>query len=65
MHITLSKIGSIKQKRGKLYPTRSPKAHFAFTLFILNFLQTDANDQSVADHHWCSTTSNTYAMVKW
>jgi hypothetical protein len=27
----------LKTKQGQLYPPRSPKAHIAFTLFVLNF----------------------------
>ena len=26
-----------KTKQGQLYPSRSPKAHLAFSLFVLNF----------------------------
>ena len=54
-----------KTKQGQLYPLRSPKAHLAFTLFVLNFLQTDIKGQSAADHHWHPVTSNSYALVKW
>ena len=42
----------LKTKQGQLYPPRSPKAHLAFTLFVLNFLQTDVKGQSAVDHHW-------------
>ena len=52
-------------KQWQLYPPRSPKAHLAFTLFDLNFLQTDIKGQSAADHHWHPVTSNSYALVKW
>jgi transposase InsO family protein len=31
----------LKTKQGQLYPSKSPKGHLAFVLFILNFLQTD------------------------
>ena len=39
-HHTLKKW-LLKTKQGQLYPPRSPKAHLAFVLFVLNFLQTD------------------------
>ena len=52
-------------KQWQLYPPRSPKAHLAFTLFDLNFLQTDIKGQSAADHHWHPVTSNSYALIKW
>lgn len=32
----------VKTERGELYPPKSPEAHLAFVLFVLNFLQTDA-----------------------
>lgn len=51
-------------KQWQLYPPRSPKAHLAFTLFDLNFLQTDIKGQSAADHHWHPVTSNSYALIK-
>ena len=51
-------------KTVQLYPPRSPKAHLAFTLFDLNFLQTDIKGQSAADHHWHPVTSNSYALIK-
>ena len=54
-----------KTKEGQLYPPRSPKAHLAFTLFVLNFLHTDIKGQSAADRHWHPVTSNSYALVKW
>jgi transposase InsO family protein len=54
-----------KTEQGQLYPPRSPKAHLAFTLFVLNFLQTDIKGQSAADRHWHPVTSSSYAMVKW
>jgi transposase InsO family protein len=54
----------LKMKQGQLYPTRSPKAHLAFVLFGLNFLQTDVKGQSAADRHWHPVTSSSYAMVK-
>ena len=54
-----------KTKQGQLYPPRSPKAHLAFALFVLNFLQTDVKGQSAADRHWHPVTSSSYAMVKW
>jgi hypothetical protein len=54
-----------KTKQGQLYPPRSPKAHLAFTLFVLNFWQTDIKGQSAVDHHWHPVTSNSYALVKW
>lgn len=40
-----------KMKHGQLYPPKSSKAHLAFVLFILNFLQTDVKGQSAADRH--------------
>ena len=46
-------------------PPRSTKAHLAFVLFILNFLQTGVKGQSTVDHHWHPVTSSSYAMVKW
>lgn len=55
----------LKTKQGRLYPPRSPKAHLAFALFALNFLQTDAKGQSAADRHWHPATSSSYALVKW
>ena len=55
----------LKTKQGQLYPPRSPKAHLAFALFVLNFLQTDVKGQSAADRHWHPVTSSSYAMVKW
>ena len=54
-----------KTKKGKLYPSKSPKAHLAFVLFVLNFLQTDAKGKSTTDCHWHPATSNSYAIVKW
>ena len=54
-----------KTKQGQLYPPKSPKAHLAFALFVLNFLQTDCKGQSAVDRHWHPVTSNFYAMVKW
>ena len=51
-------------KKWQLYPPRSPKAHLAFTLFELIFLQTDIKGQSAADHHWHSVTTNSYALIK-
>ena len=55
----------LKTKQGQLYPLESPKAHRAFVLFILNFLQTDVKGQSAADRQWNPVTSSSYAMVKW
>jgi hypothetical protein len=56
----------LKTKQGQLHPPRSPKAHLAFALFVLNFLhQTDVKGQSAANHHWHPVTSSSYAMVKW
>jgi hypothetical protein len=55
----------LKTKQGQLYPPRSPKAHLAFALFVLYFLQTDVKGQSAADRHWHPVTSSSYAMVKW
>ena len=55
----------LKTKQGQLYPPRSPKAHLAFALFVLNFLQTDVKGQSAVDRHWHPVTSSSYAMVKW
>jgi hypothetical protein len=60
-----SKNWLLKTKQGQLYPPRSPKAHLAFALFVLNFLQTDVKGQSAADRHWHPVTSSSYAMVKW
>jgi hypothetical protein len=53
-----------KTKQGRLCPPKSPKAHLAFALFVLNFLQTNIKGQSAADRHWHPITSNSYAMVK-
>ena len=55
----------LKMKQGQLYPPKSPKAHLAFVLFLLNFLQTDVKGQSAANRHWHPVTSSSYAMVKW
>jgi hypothetical protein len=55
----------LKTKQGQLYPQRSPKAHLAFALFVLNFLKTDVKGQSAVDRHWHPVTSSSYAMVKW
>jgi hypothetical protein len=55
----------LKTKQGQLYPQRSPKAHLAFALFVLNFLKTDVKGQSAVGCHWHPVTSNSYAMVKW
>jgi hypothetical protein len=63
--IALLKIGFYKTKQGQLYPPRSPKAHLAFTLFVLNFLQTYVKGHSAVDRHWHPVTSSSYAMVKW
>jgi hypothetical protein len=63
-HCTLKNL-LLKTKQGQLYPSRSPKAHLAFVLFLLNFLQTDVKGQSPADRHWHPVTSSSYAMVKW
>ena len=67
VHIALLKIGFLKQRRGNCVLQDHPKhkAHLAFVLFVLNFLQTDAKGQSAADGHWHPVTSNSYAMVKW
>jgi hypothetical protein len=54
-----------KTKEGQLYPPRSPKAHLAFTLFVLNILQTDIKGQSTVDRHWHPVTSNSYTLIKW
>jgi transposase InsO family protein len=54
----------LKTKKGQLYPPKSPKAHLAFVLFILNFLLTDVEGQSATDRHWHPVTSSSYAMVK-
>ena len=54
-----------KTEQGQLYPPRSPKAHLAFALFVLKFLQTDVKGQSAADRHWHPVTSSSYAIVKW
>jgi hypothetical protein len=54
----------LKTKQGQLYPLKSPKAHLAFVLFVLNFLQTDVKGQSAADRHWHPVTFSSYAMVK-
>jgi transposase InsO family protein len=54
-----------KTKQGQLYRPRSPKAHLAFTLFDINFLQADIKGQSAADRHWHPVTSNSYTLVKW
>jgi hypothetical protein len=62
-HRTLKKL-ALKTKQGQLYPPRSPKAHLAFALFALNFLQTDVKGQSAVDRHWHPVTSSSYAMVK-
>ena len=64
MLITLEKL-TFKNKTGAVIPPKSPKAHLAFVLFILNFLQTDVKGQSAADRHWHPVTSSSYAMVKW
>ena len=53
----------LKTKQGQLYPPRSPKAHLAFALFVLIFLQTDVKGQSAVDRHWHLVTSSLYAMV--
>jgi hypothetical protein len=63
-HLTL-KIWLLKAKQGQLYPPRSPKAHLAFVLFILNFLQTDVKSQPAGDCYWHPVASSSYAMVKW
>jgi hypothetical protein len=47
-HCTL-KNWFLKTKQGQLYPPRSPKAHLAFVLFVLIFLQTDVKGQSAVD----------------
>ena len=65
MLITFLKNWLLKTKQGQLYPPRSPKAHLAFTLFVLNFFQTDVKVQSAVDRHWHPVTSSSYAMVKW
>ena len=65
MLIALLKIGFYKTKQGQLYPPRSPKAHLAFALIVLNFLQTDVKGQSAVDRHWHPVASSSYAMVKW
>ena len=52
-------------KTGAVITPRSPKAHLAFALFVLNFLQTDVKGQSAVDRHWHPVTSSLYAMVKW
>jgi transposase InsO family protein len=57
VHRTL-KNWLFKTKQGQLYPPKSPKAHLAFALFVLNFLQTDIKGQSAADRHWHPVTSN-------
>ena len=49
---------------GNYTPTRLPKAHLAFVLFVLNFLQTDIKGQSAVDHHWHPVTTNSYALIK-
>jgi hypothetical protein len=65
-HCTL-KNWLLKTKQGQLYPPppKSPKAHLAFVVFFLNFLQTEVKGQSAADRHWHPVTSSSYAMVKW
>jgi hypothetical protein len=45
-------------------PPRSPKAHLAFVLLVLNFLQTVVKGQSALDRHWHPVASSSYAMVK-
>jgi hypothetical protein len=55
----------LKTKQRQLYPPRSPKAHLAFALFVLNFLQTYFKGQSAVDLHWHPVTSSSYAMVTW
>jgi hypothetical protein len=62
-HRTLKKL-AFKMKQGQLYPPKTPKAHLAFVLFVLNFLQTDIKGQSAADRQWHPVTSSSYAMVK-
>jgi hypothetical protein len=54
-----------KNKTEAIIPPRSPKAHLAFVLFVLIFLQTDVKGQSAVDRHWHPVTSSSYAMVKW
>ena len=56
---------AFKNKKGGIIPPRSPKAYLAFVIFVLIFLQTDAEGQSAADCHWYPVTSSSYAMVKW
>jgi transposase InsO family protein len=58
------KIWLLKTKQGQLYPPRSQKAHLAFALFVLIFLQTDDKGKSAVDRHWHPVTSSSYAMVK-
>ena len=58
---------AFKNKKGGNYnpPPRSPKAHPAFVLFVLNILQTNTKGQSTADCCQHPVTSRSHAMVKW
>jgi hypothetical protein len=56
---------AFKNKNGGIIAPGTPKAHLAFGLFVLIFLQTEAKGQSSVDCHWHPVTSSSYAMVKW
>ena len=40
-----------KTEQGQLYPPKSAKAHLAFALFVLIFLQTDMKGHSAVDRN--------------
>ncbi|MGE9715435.1 hypothetical protein ACQP3F_27905, partial [Escherichia coli] len=53
-----------KIKRGELCP-QFPHAALNHTLFILNFLNMDASEQSDTDRFWHEGTPANFAQVKW